>query len=131
MAMSAEHKAALAQGRKEARAIKAYLQALRSRRPGRPVTTESVHKKIEALMQKIQSEADPLRELELRQQKLDAEEALQAADAKADLPSLEAEFVKYARPYSERKGISYTAWRESGVLAAALKKAGIPRTRRS
>ena len=47
-----------------------------------------------------------------------------------DLDELEAGFVEHARSYSERKGISYSAWRETGVPAAALKKAGISRTRR-
>ena len=45
MAMSAEHKAALVQGRKEAKAIKVYLDALASRRPGRPVTKDSLEKR--------------------------------------------------------------------------------------
>ena len=38
-------------------------------------------------------------------------------------------FVKVARSYSERQGITYTTWREIGVDAAVLSKAGI--TRRS
>jgi hypothetical protein len=35
--------------------------------------------------------------------------------------------VKAARDYGQRKGISYAAWREAGVDAAVLKKAGIGR----
>ena len=34
-----------------------------------------------------------------------------------------------AKGYSERKGISYAAWREAGVPAATLKAAGISRGR--
>ena len=44
-----------------------------------------------------------------------------------DLSDLEADFVKVAADYGARKGISYTAWREAGVDAAVLKKAGIKR----
>jgi hypothetical protein len=44
-----------------------------------------------------------------------------------DLSSLEAEFVKVAQGYSDRQGISYAAWREVGVEASVLKKAGISR----
>ena len=44
-----------------------------------------------------------------------------------DLTELEASFVKVAADYGARKGISYTAWREGGVDAAVLKKAGIKR----
>jgi hypothetical protein len=40
---------------------------------------------------------------------------------------LESAFVKSARSYSERKGISYAAWRQVGVEPAVLKKAGISR----
>ncbi len=46
MPMSDEHKASLAKGRRESRAIKAYLEALKSRRPGSPVTPESVRKRM-------------------------------------------------------------------------------------
>ena len=41
---------------------------------------------------------------------------------------LEAGFVKIAKSYSNRKGISYTAWRAVGVQPNVLKKAGIPRS---
>ena len=44
------------------------------------------------------------------------------------LSALEADFVSAARSYSERKGISYAAWRAVGVPPAVLKKAGISRT---
>lgn len=67
MPMSAEHKAALAQGRRESRAIKAYLQALEARKPGRPVTAESLGKRVSDLDAKIKAESNPLRRVELRQ----------------------------------------------------------------
>ncbi|GIU89638.1 MAG: hypothetical protein KatS3mg010_0737 [Acidimicrobiia bacterium] len=44
-----------------------------------------------------------------------------------DVGALEKEFVKVAKGYSARKGISYGAWREFGVPAEVLKKAGITR----
>ena len=46
---------------------------------------------------------------------------------KVDLSALESAFVKTAGKYSERKGISYAAWRQLGVSADTLKKAGITR----
>ena len=49
-------------------------------------------------------------------------------DDKVDLTELEMEFVKAARGYSERRGISYAAWREAGVSASVLKQAGITRS---
>ena len=40
---------------------------------------------------------------------------------------LENDFVRVAKSFSERKGISYKAWREVGVPARVLKLAGIHR----
>jgi hypothetical protein len=128
MAMSEEHKAALAAGRKEARAIKQYLEALGNRRPGRPVTPESLKKRVNDLGKKIAAESNPLKAVELRQARLDAQQALKKAQSASDLADLEKGFAKFAKSYSDRKGISYSAWREAGVPAAVLKKAGIGRS---
>ena len=130
MAMSPEHKAALAQGRKESRAIKAYLEALPARKPGRPVTKESLEKRLAVLDGKIEESNDPLQTVELLQKKLDVEDALEQVDDAANFEELEQGFIGNARSYSERKGISYTAWRAFGVPAATVKAAGIPETRR-
>jgi len=130
MAMSQEHKDALAQGRLEARSIKAYLRALDSRRPGRPVTKESLDKRLERVNGKLGDENDPLKRIELLQSKLDLESALASVEDGANLDDLAANFVAYAKSYSDRKGISYTAWRQFGVPADVLRKAGIQETRR-
>ena len=127
MTMTQEHKDALARGRREARAIKSYLEALGNRRPGRPVTPDSLRQRIERLEAKIDAETDPLRRVDLVQQRLDASEALKRVAASADLGALEEGFVEYASAYSERKGITYAAWREAGVPASVLRKAGIGR----
>lgn len=130
MAMSEEHKAALAQGRKEARAIKAYLKVLDAKKPGRPVTRESLESRLKAVNGKIDSSDDPLKRLDLIQSKLNIEDALSDLDDVVNMEALEAGFAENAGNYSERKGISYTAWREYGVPAATLKGAGIAETRR-
>jgi hypothetical protein len=130
MAMSDAHKEALAQGRRESRAVKSYLEALGSRRPGRPVTVESVKARLEKINEKMASESDPLKRLELIQSKIDAEDQLASISEDLDVEELEKEFVEIAKSYSERRGISYSAWREIGVSAPVLKAAGIARTRR-
>lgn len=130
MAMSEEHKAALAKGRREARAIKAYLKALADRKPGRPVTKESLTKRLETVNRKIDESDDPLARVELIQSRIDIEQALSNLEEAEDLDALEADFVEHAASYSERKGISYTAWREYGVPAKVLRTAGIKETRR-
>ncbi len=44
------------------------------------------------------------------------------------ITGLERDFVKVAKAYSAKKGISYGAWREFGVSPEVLKKAGISRS---
>jgi len=130
MAMSQEHKDALAKGRLEARAIKAYLKALDSRRPGRPVTKDSLQKRLERVHVKLAEESDPLKKIDLMQSKLDLQSALANAGDGANPDELVAGFEAHAGPYSERKGITYTAWRQFGVPADVLRRAGIAETRR-
>lgn len=130
MSMSQEHKDALAQGRREARAIKNYLKAVDGRKPGRPVTRESLEKRLEKTVARIGSEEDPLKRVELIQTRLDIEDQLSSLEEAANFKELEVEFIENVKSYSERKDISYTAWRESGVPAATLRAAGVPETRR-
>ncbi len=128
MAMSDEHRAALKRGRQEAAAIKRYLEAVAKRKPGRPVTAESLNKRLAKLEEQLANEENPLKAIELEQRRLDAAFALDNLQDAPDVDALEKDFVKYAKSYSERKGISYAAWRAGGVPAATLKKAGITRS---
>lgn len=130
MQMTQEHKDALAQGRREARAIKRYLKALESKKPGRPVTKESLEKRLAKANEKIEAEDNPLKEVELIQTRIDIEDQLNKLEEQSDFEELEADFIEHARSYSDRKEITYTAWREYGVPAATLREAGIPETRR-
>jgi len=132
VAMSAEHKAAIAQGRRESKAIKAYLEAISvPKRRGRPVTPESLEARIADLDQRIRNESDPLARVDLYQARLDTQETLDQLAETADIDALEAGFVEYAASYSTRKGITWPAWREAGVSAAVLRAAGVKRTRRN
>ena len=127
--MSAEHKAALNVGRVEGRAVRNYLAALDQNKPkrGRKRTSESVERRLAAIDSELQSASDVAR-LELVQERMNLESELTSMQARADLSQYEAAFVEHARAYSERKGISYAAWREVGVQPAVLKKAGIGRS---
>ena len=109
--MSKEHKAALAEGRDQGRAVRRYLEALEANKPrrGRKRSPES------------------MKRLHLVQERLDLQSALDASESNVDLAQLEKDFVKSAAPYSERKSISYSAWRELGVPTHVLDKAGITR----
>lgn len=131
-AMSEEHKKALAKGRAQARAVKEYLAAREAEsRRGPKVTPQKLRERIETTRANIAEEDDPARRVELIQQRMDDEERLESLEEQPDMEALEGAFVDAAAEYSERKGISYSAWRELGVPAAVLKRAGVPRTRRS
>ena len=98
--------------------------------PGRPTTKEGLTGRLDKVVAKIEASDDPLETVELIQSRLDIEEALSDLEAQHDLTVLEADFVENVAAYSERKGISYTAWREFGVPASVLRSAGIKETRR-
>ena len=120
----------MAAGRNEARVVKAYLKVLDERKAGRPVTRESLEKRINQINAKLEVSDDPLRSIELIQTRLDVETVLTDIEDHEDFDALEIAFVENAQSYSSRKGISYTAWREFGVPAATLRAAGVPETRR-
>jgi len=126
--MSNEHKAALAEGRDQGRAVRRYLEALEANKPrrGRKRSPESMKKRLAVIDDEIAA-ADPLKRLHLVQERLDLQSALEASESNVDLAQLEKDFVKSAAPYSERKNISYSAWRELGVATDVLDKAGITR----
>ena len=126
--MSTEHKAALAEGRNQGRSIRVYLDALESHRPkrGRKRTAESIKRRLTAIDGEMKS-ADPLKRVQLVQEQLDLNAEVETMGAKVDLSALESEFVSAAKSYSERKGISYAAWRAVGVSPTVLKQAGITR----
>jgi hypothetical protein len=128
-AMSAEHKAALAEGRNLSRSVSRYLEAMEAHKPkrGRKRTPESVKKQLATVQESIKT-ASGARRLELIQQRRDLEVEMAGMQAGGpDLSALEKEFVKSAKSYSDRKGITYGTWREFGVPAEVLRKAGIGR----
>lgn len=127
--MSESHKAALARGRAEGRAVRQYLDALRSNKPkrGRKRTPDSVKKRLDAIETELEG-ADPVTELLLIQERRDLEHELESMGSGTDIEVLEDEFVDVAASYSERQGISYASWREVGVPASVLKRAGVARS---
>lgn len=128
--MSAEHKQALAVGREESRAVRRYLEALEAHKPkrGRKRTTEGIQARLRAIDSKMSS-ADPLTRVHLVQERMNLEAEVANKGESVDLGALEKGFVKAAKSYGERKGITYAAWRAAGVDANVLRKAGVPRTR--
>lgn len=130
--MTDAHKEALAQGRSDGRAVKQYLEALAAHKPrrGRPFNVEAAEAEIIEIDAVIGQNVGALEGLQLAQRRIDLADRITAvagAEDHGSLDDLEEAFVKAAAPYSERKGITYSAWRSAGVSAATLKKAGIAR----
>jgi hypothetical protein len=126
--MSDDHKRAIAEGREQSRVVSAYLEALESNKPkrGRKRTPESIDKQLAALDEKL-PRANAISRLSIIQDRLDLLAAKEALQNDVDLSEYEDGFVAVAAQYGERKGISYAAWRELGVPAPVLKRAGISR----
>jgi hypothetical protein len=123
-----EHKAAMAQGRTEGRAVGAYLEALETHKPkrGRKRTPDSIDKRLGDIDHQLNT-ASPVKRLSLIQERLDLLNERTSMGHKVDLSGLENGFVEAAKAYGDRKGISYAAWRELGVPPSVLKRAGISR----
>lgn len=126
--MTAEHKAALAAGRTEGRIVREYLEAIRASKgkPGRKRTPDSIARRLAAIDGELIT-ASPVRELELVQERIDLEQELASMQTRVDPKTIESKFTSVAAGYSDRKGITYAAWRAVGVEPAVLKRAGISR----
>jgi hypothetical protein len=111
--MSQTHKNALAKGRTEGRVVREYLEGLRATKPkrGRKRTAETIEARLSRVAVEL-IDPSPMDELLLIQERRDLENA----------------FADVAKSYSDGKKISYASWRDVGVDAAVLKRAGIARS---
>lgn len=127
--MSAAHKKALANGRREGRTIREYLEIVESTKPrrGRRRTPESINRRL-GIINSALRQADPVTKVRLMQERLDLRTELAGMKTKSQIAEAESRFVKVARLFSKRNGITYDAWREFGVSETVLKKAGIEPT---
>ncbi len=126
--LSEAHRDAIARGRSEGIVVRRYLESLRRKgRPGRKVDLERARVRVGEVVRRLEVETDPLVWVELRQEELDLREKLTHAGSVDETAGLEDEFVRVAKSFSRRKGISYRAWRDAHVPAAVLERAGITR----
>ena len=128
--VSEEAKSARALGQAQGRTVSRYLTALDSTKPkrGRQRSTEKMQSRIDELPDEI-AQAKPLKKVHLIQELMDLQAELAKEEETVDISEVEGEFIAIAAEYSDRKGISYGAWREVGVPASVLKAAGVARTR--
>jgi hypothetical protein len=131
--MSDEHKEALAIGRREGAAVKAYLEVLQTSKPkrGRRRSAEGVARRLAEITDELAA-ATPFNRLLLTQERRDLEAELQRlrSAGRSDLQALEDAFAAHAGSFAQRKHIDYQTWREIGVPDAVLKRAGIQRSTR-
>lgn len=127
--ISAEHKARMAEGRRQSQVVERYLRQLetqltKEKRPSAEEISEQLDR-IETLL----DAASGVERLALLQEREDMQRLGLELEPDDD-GALEEQFVAVARSYGERKGISYSTWREFGVPKDVLEAAGIRRTRR-
>lgn len=128
--VSPEHKEAMAKGRRAATAVGAYIEALGTAKPARRrhLTPDQIEEQLVAARAAVGDESGT-RKLAAAQHVVDLERRLvEATIPGPDFDALEAAFVEWAPYYAASKGISYAAFRATGVPAAVLKRAGISRS---
>ncbi len=127
--MTDAHKAALATGREQSRAVRDYLEAIEAAKPrrGRKRTPASIKKRLAAIDEAL-PEASALQRLLLTQERTDLEYEMENMNEAVDLGAYEKGFVKHAKAYAEAKGITYATFRSVGVSADVLQRAGITRS---
>ena len=126
--MTDAHKAANAKARAENMAVSDYLDTLVSQRskPGRKRSTESLRQRQGTIAAALES-ATPIQRVSLIQERSDIQRTIDDEAKVAHPQEFEEGFVVVAVSYSGRKGITYSTWREVGVPAAVLQRAGISR----
>jgi len=129
--LSTAHKKALAEGRTMSATVDRYLTALNTpKRRGPKVTTARLTQRLTAANAHLATAKGVARVYAAQEiRDLKTKIAERASVERVDVASVEAAFVKIAKSFSERRGITYGAWRDAGVPSTVLKRAGIARTR--
>jgi hypothetical protein len=129
--LSAAHKRALAEGRTMSATVDRYLSAVNTpKRRGRKVSKAALQQRLTDARVTAKS-ATGVDKVLAAQEVRDLQARIAALDSSSggDIKSLEAAFVKIAKRFGENRGIGYGAWRDAGVPAVVLKRAGVARTR--
>jgi hypothetical protein len=129
--MSAAHKNALAEGRTMSATVDRYLSALNTpKQRGRKVSSSTLRHRLTAAEERLKSAVGVAKVLAAQDVRdLRARLADSTSSGAADIKALESAFVRVASKFGQNRGISYSAWRDAGVSAPVLKRAGVARTR--
>ena len=126
--MSDEHKAALAEGRAQGRAVRRYLEALEANRPkrGRKRTPESIKKRLDTHRDRDRHGRPAEAALHLVQERIDLQAELEASEQDVDLAELEEDFVDGRQALQRAQGHHLRrVARGWASPAGVLKQAGI------
>ena len=108
--------------------MRRYLSAVEMARPGRGTkrTADAIGNRITKVDEMLVS-ADPLSRVHLTQERIELHaEYVRVTNGNApDQSQLERDFIRVARSYGDRNGITYAAWRQCGVDADVLERAGL------
>jgi hypothetical protein len=129
--MSAAHKRALAEGRTLSAVVERYLSAINTpKRRGRRVSKATLEQRLVAARARVRNATGVEKVLAAQAVRdLQAKLSQVSTTSTVDVKSLEVAFVRVAKKFGENRGIGYGAWREAGVSADVLKRAGVARTR--
>ena len=109
--------------------IDRYLAAVNTpKRRGRKVSQATLVERLGAAQARVKTAAGVDRVLAAQEVRdLTARIAAMSSGDGNELKQLEADFVRIAKAFGEKRGIGYGAWRDAGVPAVVLKRAGIAR----
>ena len=108
-----------------------YLVAVNTpKRRGRKVTKATLEQRLVEAHMRLKSAkgvekvlaAQEIRDLEAKTARIESSGA-------ADMKALETDFIRIAKRFGENRGVGYGAWRDAGVPADVLRRAGVARTR--
>lgn len=85
---------------------------------------EEVERAAKVMEEKANTTSSVLMQLKLRARVIELRTKAEALRRRED-STTEEDFIEHARTYAEAKGIPYGAWRDMGVPAAVLTRAGI------
>lgn len=107
-----------------------YLTAISTpRKRGRKVSRSTLERRLAAAQERTKSSVGVARLLAAQDVRALRARLTDGSGNDGDIKSLQAEFIKVAKKFGENRGISYGAWRDAGVPADVLKRAGVARTR--
>lgn len=114
----------------QARTVRRYLSAVEASKRGKGPkrTSDAVGNRITKIDELLVS-ADPLTRVHLTQERIElhAEYVRLSNGNQDETAQLERDFISVARSYGDRNGLTYAAWRQVGVDAKVLERAGIRR----